>query len=184
MKWRIITFWTDESRLPKPGAYREPVGAWNRVKRHLMRKWTKQIKVGSRHPGDTGADELEPIGVRTAAIGNKGANSKVKPLGRAAVMSGGGVAAPRVVVNQIHETRQHQWQSDPEIGKEGPDIFQEDVETGRSVPVRMMGMDMDMEAGFHEGERNSGVMVEERREGPDVSEEDADIISLDTDPHL
>ena len=179
VKWRIIRFWTDESRLPKPGAYQEPVGAWNRFKRHFMRKWTKEIKIQTSYAG---AEELEPMDVGAVESGKSNASVEVTratvPQGTVAVIGEDRVVATSVR-NQRNETRHHQRQFNPEVGKE-TEIFQEDFGTGRAVHLRM-----DMGVGGQKDEGHSEVMVEERREGPDVSEEEANIISqnMDMDMH-
>ena len=164
MKWRIIMSWTDESRLTKPGAYQEPVGAWNRLKRHLMSKWTREIKIETSYAG---ADELEPLDVGAVESGSKGAGVEVTratvPL---RVVNVDGVVAQR-------GTRRHQRQPDLESGNEA-DILPEDSGTRGTAPMRMA-----MGVGLDKNEGNSEVMVEEMREGPNISEEEATIISRD-----
>ena len=134
-----------------------------------MSKWTREIKIETSYAG---ADELEPLDVGTVESGSKGAGVEVTratvPLG---VMNVDGVVAlaPR-------GTRRHQRQSDLESGKEA-DILPEDSGTRGTAPVRMA-----MGVGLDKNEGNSEVMVEEMREGPNISEE-ANIISRDGGVH-
>ncbi|KAI5793739.1 hypothetical protein DFH27DRAFT_142453 [Peziza echinospora] len=51
IKWRIIKYWTSDAKLPrKPTAEDEPIGAWNRFKRLMIKRWTPQIE-DERHRG-------------------------------------------------------------------------------------------------------------------------------------
>ena len=56
-KWRLILRWTTGEALPQPAQPDdEPIGGWNRVKRHLIRKWTNELVL----VGDgAGEDDLE-----------------------------------------------------------------------------------------------------------------------------
>ncbi|RPB21442.1 hypothetical protein L211DRAFT_851420 [Terfezia boudieri ATCC MYA-4762] len=46
VKWRLIKYWAkDDSRAMKPGAVNEPIGGWERIKRGLIERWTREIKI-------------------------------------------------------------------------------------------------------------------------------------------
>lgn len=78
-KWKIIKYWTEESRLPKPGEINEPIGAWNRIKRYLIQKWTAEIKIKTGPSGKMPEDGLELGEVLTVENPNAG---RLVPEGR------------------------------------------------------------------------------------------------------
>ncbi|KAF8424156.1 hypothetical protein EV426DRAFT_548723, partial [Tirmania nivea] len=59
VKWRLIKHWAkDDSRAMKPGAVDEPIGGWERIKRWLMKKWTREIKIVKKYGVGIGTRRL------------------------------------------------------------------------------------------------------------------------------
>jgi len=84
----------------KPGEVNEPIGGWERIKRWLMKKWTKEIKVVGVGIGTKGREGFELEEAMTVENPNA---ERVIPMGRVIITNENGEGAE--VVEQRVEGR-------------------------------------------------------------------------------
>ncbi|KAF8472021.1 hypothetical protein BDZ91DRAFT_717042 [Kalaharituber pfeilii] len=151
MKWRIIKQWTNEKALPKPGDSEEPIGAWNRIKQFLIKKWTKEIKIKRTDRRSPETEDMELGEVLTVE------NTHVPGLGavideHCRVVRDFGASCSAEAYRDTNRSRKHHKRN--------------------SRPRSRGGSSSDG--------HNSGILVEERREGPDAGAESSITQARDT----
>jgi len=158
VKWRLIRYWAKaDNRVVKPGEVNEPIGGWERIKRWLMDKWTREIKVvkelgvgiGTRRL--LGGEGLELGEVMTVENPNAG---RVVPMGRV------------IITNEDGEGGVQTEVAEPRVDGGGS---AEGSPTRGNVAMLASGL------APLEPDENSEILVEERREDEGFMEEEREI---------
>jgi len=158
VKWRLIKYWAkDDSRTMKPGAVNEPIGGWQRIKRWLMEKWTREIKIVKESGPGIGTRKLlggEELGLELGEVATvENPNAGLVPMGRVIVTGADGR------VQRAAEEGQH-------------------VEGRRSAAEGTRSVTFASALAPPGADENSEILVEERMEGEGMPEEEAEITQV------